>query len=250
MKISKREMLKQEENEVFATAFLRLLEDNTLPKEIEHRTPPEPDLALKGSVTVGLEITRVHTDKGSKPSEAIQDRILQRACEIYGTLGRPCVSVRSAWFGPPPLPKREHEQFSTALAQFVASRIPPLGRWITFDSRDLPDPALPNGVDFITIDRMIDYQRSHWLNLRSGSVPDVSCDQIVARINAKNPKPATYRLPYDELILLLVIEGRGPSSFGSVGPAILNEPYKSTYDRVFILNLMEMKVFAVRVTAI
>jgi len=241
-RLPEQEIRKREENEAFAFAFLALLAGETLPRNIENQPPPEPDVALVGNRTIGLEITRVHTDVTLKPIEAVQDRIVYRACEIYTGLNQPPVSVRCAWFGAPPHPKPLHESFANTFAQWVSSNIPAFGKWHTYDSCELPDPCLPEGVDYVTIDRMVQYERSHWSNVRSGFVPEVSLVSLVERISAKNTKPTQYKRHYDELILLLVLEGRGQSSFGSTSPKILDACYKSAFDRIFLINFLEMKL--------
>lgn len=201
--------------------------------------PPEPDVVIElhDSSRIGVEVTEVHPGgEDLRLREAEHDGILNDALARYKAMGLPGVGVRLHWNGSESVQKRVRADLAHSIATFVSKNIPPLfGEVIVDQSDDIP-PALPAAVDTICISRNR-HDADFWHSPRGAWVPDCDPTLVQKRLSAKKEKPQQYVERYNELWLVVVMGGAGPSTWGNIPDGIGDHVFTSTYARNFLLRI-------------
>jgi len=69
-----------------------------------------------------------------------------------------------------------------------------------------------------------------------GFVTELPVSRVKERIEAKNAKLSDYRSQCDAVWLLIVVDGRQPSTFFDVSGQALRETYDSSFDRTYLFD--------------
>jgi hypothetical protein len=207
----------------------------------EYPPPPDPDLMVytNGGV-LGIEHTRIfRTDHSNgivrQEQESLEERIVNRAREIYEQYGGPPLHVAVSFNSNIRLGKKDVASISTFLAGIVARYIPDVGQQVILEaSRFIPRP-FPREVDIIFIDR---YGKSEmfWTVYRGDTVPTLTTELIEDKIQNKEAKREKYLSRCSKIWLLIVETGGAPSSHFDIPRAVVEKVYKSNFDRIFLLK--------------
>jgi len=85
--------------------------------------------------------------------------------------------------------------------------------------------------------------KSSWTETSAAPVPRCLPETVQAVLDKKNPSVADYRQRCDEVWLLLALEGFAHSSFFDIPPEMTENEYSCDFDRLFLLQVFEGKVW-------
>ena len=77
---------------------------------------------------------------------------------------------------------------------------------------------------------------------RAGWVKQTIDEEVISSIAKKNVKASSYTEKCDEVWLLIVADGHGPSSLFDAQPKVLNIDYKSNFGKIYYLDYFSKKV--------
>jgi hypothetical protein len=207
---------------------------NFTPTGVEQPAEPAPDILMEcDKQRRGIEIAR-HMRQCNRQHESEQQQIVRMAQREYKASGNPAVGVSIHWFKQQPRARVNRDAVSRALSAIVANNVPQFGTWNDLDSLSLPE-SLSSMVDYVRIDRVVDYRQSDWRIPRSGWFPPVQPQDIRSAISKKEPYFDGYRQYCDFVWLLIVSEGDGPSSWCEIPPETREQCYSTRFTRVFFL---------------
>jgi hypothetical protein len=227
---------------------LRWLDPRFEPGLWKRANPPNPDFYRDcGSTITGLEITRFHkSGEVVKKKEAEEERILNAACECYASNHEIYLSVRVHW-NASFFPDRSVRKLITDhLCKVVCANIPVPGQRISIDPCEVPPPDIPEGIDLLQVDRLLEYTLNFWTSSRAAFVPEITPLDIQGVINLKSQKRRKYSSTFDQLWLLIVGEGTAPSSHGNPSDEMVSHAYHGQFDKVFLASFMPPRIIELK----
>jgi hypothetical protein len=217
-----------------------------------------PDcLIATPSGELGIEVTRIprEPEEVRKCRELIErhgDILINRAERLYETEGGPPVTVLVAADAQLPVPERNIEEVANWLAGQVstAEMVPGHGLFLRRPVR--PGSRWPDGIAAITVMRNRSAAASRW-SLASDVQPSpLRTEDIQHALDAKDAGFDGYRRCSNGVWLLAVVDGdddgerdsacidggdRAPTpTLAAIPPVVARHPYRSSYDRVFLLD--------------
>lgn len=217
----------------------------------EYPPPPDPDLIVHTDEgDLGIEHTRIfRTDHSNgiarQEQESLEERIVNRAREIYEQYGGPPLRVAVLFNSNIRLGKKDVTSISTFLAGIVARYVPDVGQQFILDaSRFIPRP-FPSEVNMIFIDR---YGKSEmfWTVGRGDNVPTLTPEEVEGKIQNKEAKREQYLSRCSKIWLLIVESGGVPSSHFEIPSAVVEKVYKSNFDRIFLFGDFDCKAIELK----
>ena len=209
------------------------------PARVDRGSVPEPDsLVIHPDFTpcLGVEVTELQPlGQKRRLAQSEGEGIVQAARRIYLADGGPELFVSVNWSEEAAPAKVDRRPLAEQLATFVRERIPQDRQRLEFDRADWPEPPLPVGVDRVTINRLVGFT-ANWSTPSSGFVPAIARSDIEEALERKRLKPLNYKAPYAQRWLLLVTGAGGRATWGRVQPDQVQEPFESSYERVFLLT--------------
>lgn len=167
--------------------------------------------------------------------ESLEDRIVNRAREIYEQYGGPPLHVAVSFNSNIRLGKKDVSPLSTFPASIIARYVPDVGQQFVLEAvRFIPRP-FPCEVDMIFIDR---YSQSEtfWTVYRGDTVPSLTSEHIEDKIQNKETRREKYLKRCSKVWLLIVETGGSPSSHFEIPRTVIEKVYKSNFDRIFLLR--------------
>jgi hypothetical protein len=217
-----------------------------------------PDcLIATPSGELGIEVTRIprEPEEVRKCRELIErhgDILINRAERLYETEGGPPVTVLVAADAQLPVPERNIEEVANWLAGQVstAEMVPGHGLFLRRPVR--PGSRWPDGIAAVTVMRNRGAAASRW-SLASDVQPSpLRAEDIQHALDAKDAGFDGYRRCSNGVWLLAVVDGdddgerdsacidggdRAPTpTLAAIPPVVARHPYRSSYDRVFLLD--------------
>ncbi len=209
---------------------------------IDQPSPPEPDIVYtRGQSVGGVELTEVHGREAARREEGEQDEVLARAQRVYEDAGNPIVHAVAFWSSAFVADKSHRDRQAADLAEAVCSNVPAAGSWVAVDSDgDVQFAARYPFLARLRIERICDYQRGDLKWSASHSWWGSTADSVFLQhhISRKASRPAGYRVRYEEKWLLLTVRGSRPSSGFDIAPDALAAQYETTFERVFVLEVL------------
>lgn len=210
----------------------------------------EPDFLILGQRTVGIELTELHREPapGEAPSQevqAIQERVIRRARDIYVAAGHPPVQCNFHFRGQ--VVKTEVERLARLLANVAVRNVPEMGQQnleeFTWDNRDY-FPEVVAGVSVLRHPSIDETFFGGW-----GPVPAVPLrHQDVQRVvEAKEGKVPAYLTRCDEAWLVIVVDAEFMSTWFHGDDGLLDVPVSSRFTRVLLLSRIAGTVRSIRV---
>lgn len=206
---------------------------------IDQPSPPEPDIVYtRGQSVAGVELTELHGREGedARREEGEQEQVLARAQRLYEDADNPIVHAHAFWSSAFVAHKSCRNHQAADLAEAVRSNVPAAGSWIAVKDFAARYPFLAR----LRIERICDYQRGNVAWTASHSWWRSTADSVFLQhhMSRKASRPPGYRVRYDEKWLLLTVRGNRPSSGFDIAPDALAAQYESTFDRVFVLEVL------------
>lgn len=215
---------------------------------IDQPSPPAADiLAEFDGRQIGIEITRYFSDDERKRRESEENTILESAKEQYELINRPKVGVRVSWAPYDSRCKTDRTVLAGALANLIATNVPPSGGRLVIEGDALPE-TLDRAVQFVSLDRLVDYTDNAWFANRSGWFPNVEVDDVQKFINLKEKNFDGYKQNCEE-VWLLVSSERSPSSWCELAPAAQSATYRTKFERVFFVGNVAKRSVPLRTNA-
>lgn len=201
--------------------------------EVCQPDPPEPDIVITTTdKKIGIEITEYFygVDRILKENEALQDRIVREALQIYEQEHQNRIlRVRFDWDAYARINSRETSSLAKKLADIIIQLTPSPGSRIDIEQTDQQVCPLPPEIANLNIDRTIDYQINEWSSAMGGFIPSGSKEELDAIIVKKNKMGKKCVGKYDLLWLLIVADGGTPSSWCNLS----SEAREHSFDSVF-----------------
>jgi hypothetical protein len=97
----------------------------------------------------------------------------------------------------------------------------------------------PREIITVGIARLGDPTENHWVSTRVGWVPQLNMPDLGRRIAEQESRLAAYRSRCNEVWLLIVADGRAPSSFGEFAEAVRRQEFHSAFDRLFFFRYFD-----------
>jgi hypothetical protein len=217
----------------------------------EYASPPDPDLIVHTNEgDLGIEHTRIfRTDHSNgivrQEQESLEDRIVNRAREIYEQYGGPSLQVAVSFNSNIRIGKKDVSSLSTFLASIVARYVPDVGQQFILEAaRFIPRP-FPSEIDIIFIGRHSGGEMS-WVVYRGDNVPSLTAEHIEDRIQHKEAKRVEYLRRCSKIWLLIVETGGVPSSHFEIPTEVLERVYKSNFDRIFLFGDVRCEVIELK----
>jgi hypothetical protein len=239
----------KQEFELFCVRFLKALWKEFPDGEIApvDQDPPVVEIRTAGG-TIALEVSRLFQEEGAGTMQALesaQDKIAEKACAFYEAMGHPCVYV-TIFFSlgsSLDITGGRGDQIAQRIADLVVSHLPGPGAWVELNDDIGTDPHFPPEIDSISVVRSEVLTTSQFAVSRVGWQQSDYAHVIQRRINQKERQLLRYRPDYLSAWLLLAAHGDAPSSFLSASDATVTHTYHSVFDRVFLLEIVNRRVF-------
>ena len=213
----------------------RFIDASGLAAEIvEERERPDFVVRVDGR-DVGVEVTQLFVTQSAngplpQAQEAISNRIVHRAREIYEACGAPPAHV-SILFAVHELRQIDRDAVAAELASLVTGMN--LTEWKRMDWRpERPGPLL----DVISLVHGLGVpsrEMAHWTVARAGWVAPLTADALQLRVNEKAKLLQEYRTHARENWLVIVSDGMKPSQLFDVRSGFSPETVSSPFDRTY-----------------
>jgi len=205
----------------------------------------EPDFVVQTPAdTLGIEHTEFHWDEGNgvgserKAQESQQEKIVNAAVRLYESRNLPSVIVRIHWHPGVQLSRRRVRELRPQLADVVAAHLPKTSPSVWINAEE-EWGSLPDAIMTVGITRLGDPTENQWVSTRGGWVPQLGMTDLERRNAEKESRLAAYRSRCDEVWLLIVADGRAPSSFGEFPEAVRRQELHSAFDRLFFFRYFD-----------
>lgn len=209
----------------------------------------EPDFLIHcNNRVVGIELTDLHreTPPGQVPQqarEAMRNRVVTRAKELYDARCLPPVLVSFHLDDRIHVQKSEVEQFAAELAALVSANIP----WEN-SSNEVPTDwhdfrKLPAILHKVSVRRLDVVTKTFFSAPGATWVASLSREDIVRALASKEPKLAAYRTRCDEAWLVINADIESMATWFDFYSAPLQEPFTTAFDRVFVVRHFRGKAY-------
>jgi hypothetical protein len=204
-----------------------------------------PDIqARSGANTIGIEVRRIYNDEqednGSidRKREGVYRNIASACTELHSSLSENWTVVRISFFknADVDLLARNKKQIAAKLVSLVKDLSLGIGEHFCLRSEDLWGPEWPEEVDLLHGMLLEGDGPPDW-DYTAGFWVDETTDEIIQNaLDDKENKIDSWRNWYDEAWLILVLDGSVGASTLNLHEQLANTEYRSSFDRVFIMN--------------
>ena len=208
-----------------------------------------PDFRFEDA-SLGIEITRYIQDQGKCGSplhelEIIQERIVKEAQEIFEQARNEQLQVSVGWISNVKPPKADRKNLARGIVQIVTRLVTQGQNCWQPDWTQPNEAALGKHFAKVWVDSL-KQDSSFWVCIEAGSLGyDVHRVQVV--LGEKESKVAGYRKRCQEIWLVIVAEGRHISSTFFPDKDFETATFRTSFDRVFILDVFRNLVRELRV---
>jgi hypothetical protein len=202
---------------------------------------PDVDLILPDGRWIGVEVTQLFRDAGptGSPDRAVIGLLEQVCCsavEVCNDRGISDLHVSISRAAYSRLDRSRCREIGGELVDIV-SRLCHPGPGTRLREDD-DDNLLPSGIGSVSAIRVPQLEHSHWGLTGAGWVAPTSHDLFQQAMDQKEPKRPSYRAGAYQYWLLLVWDWSVHSSMSDIHPTAATEAYHSSFDRVFVLDLV------------
>ena len=229
--------------ELFKSAYKGFPAGTILADENQER----PDIVVATSQgKIGIEITSLHNDKLKRAESECEKAVLESR-RIYERNNLPKLYVSVHIGGENSFNKKNRGKFAAAIAKLVAANVPSVvERYIELEN-DFNNPAqFPYEIDSIYIFRHSWTEENRWSAPSAGLYRENFVNELQSVISEKDSKLSGYARDCKEQWLLVVAENSGPSTFFDPSEKTINHCYKSSFNKVFLLELFRVKLFELK----
>ena len=201
-----------------------------------------PDVLVKTSEGYyGIEHTRLYWGN-LKEQESLEQRIVDRAKEVYELTGGPPLIVNVLFDPNVRLAVKDIDSIAASLNRLVCSYVPNVGGRFDLEGWRFVSRGFSPSIMTIFIDRPSDSCEMLWGVGRGGAVPDLPSNSIRECIQGKESKIDRYLDKCSKIWLLIVEDGFTPSSYFIISDEAKREMYKSRFDRIFLFRNFNCEV--------
>lgn len=195
-----------------------------------------PDVLVKTSEGIlGVEHTRLFWGD-LKEQESLEQRIVDRAKEMYELSGGPPLYVNVSFDSNIKLGLKDIDSIATSLHRIVCRYVPDVGGRFDLEGWRFVSRGFSPSITMIFIDRPSNSCEMLWGVGRGGGVPDLALDSIMEKIQAKESRIVKYLGKCSKIWLLIVEDGFAPSSYFVISDEVKRQIYKSKFDRIFLFR--------------
>jgi hypothetical protein len=195
-----------------------------------------PDVLIRTSEgMLGVEHTRLYWGN-LKEQESLEDRIVDRAKEMYKVSGGPPLRVNVLFDSNVRLSVKDIDSIAASLNRLVCRYVPDVGEGFELEGWRFVSRGFSPSLMMLFIDRPDKTSEMLWGVGRGGVVPDLPSDSIRKSILDKESKIARYLDKCSRVWLLIVEDGFAPSSYFDISEEVKKETYKSKFDRIFLFR--------------
>lgn len=206
-----------------------------------------PDVLVKTREGfLGIEHTRLYR-AALKEQESLEQRIVDRAKEMYEVSGGPPLYVNVLFDQNVRLRVKEIESIATSLHALVCRYVPDVGERVNLEGWRFVSRGFSPAVTMIFLDRPSASCEMAWGVGGGGVVPDLPSDLVRERIQDKESKIARYLSKCSKVWLLIVEDGFALSSYFDIQDKVKTEIYKSAFDRIFLFRNFSLEVIELNV---
>lgn len=206
-----------------------------------------PDVLVKTSEGIlGIEHTRLYWGN-LKEQESLEQRIVDRAKEMYELTGGPPLIVNVLFDPKVRLAVKDIDSISASLNRLVCSYVPNVGGRFDLEGWRFVSRGFSTAIMTIFIDRPNNSRETLWGVGRGGAVPDLPTDSIRKSIQDKESKISKYLDKCSKIWLLIVEDGFAPSSYFVIPDEVTKKIYKSKFDRIFLFRNFSCEVIELKV---
>ena len=212
-----------------------------------------PDFLIHaGTGKVGIEVTLLHRNTTGNKSplqeqESLRRLIADKARQLYESQGGPHIHVNVHFNGQNRLRRRDLKSAAKELASLILKNIPEQGKSVSLQETEDNWQQWPGTLVRVSIARFAVLTKTTCCPTDAGFVPKVEPSLVQSVIDRKNPRCSAYRSCCAELWLLVVADGFALSSVFIVDPEIRTHAFVASFDRVFLFQNFEKKVFELRI---
>jgi hypothetical protein len=230
--------------EVFKSVFKEFPAGEILADEEQER----PDvIVLNAHGKIGIEVTRI-LHESLKRDESESEAAVSEARRIYEKSDLPNLHVSVNFGVEKPFSRRTRTTFATTLAKLVAANVPSVNSYVELEN-DWENPKnFPFEIDSVYILRNSALTRNHWSSPSGGVFRENFTRELQEVILDKESRLSGYSTCATHW-LLVVAENSSPSAFFDPSATTLNHLYKSTFNRIFFLDLFLRKVYELKLIA-
>jgi hypothetical protein len=195
-----------------------------------------PDVLVKNQEDIwGIEHTRLYRGV-MKEQESLEQRIVDRAREMYESSGAPPLYATVLFDSKIRLWKRDINVIAANLNEVVSRYVPNVGERFQLEGWRFVLQGFTPAIMMIFIDRPNDSCEMFWSVGRSSVVPHLASDQIRERIHDKEARLGKYLSRCSKVWLLVVEDGFAPSGYFVISDKVKECIYKSKFDRIFLFR--------------
>jgi hypothetical protein len=243
--MSKRKQNKARERrfvELFKSAYKGFPAGTILADENQER----PDIVVTTSQgKIGIEITALYNDKLKRAESECEKAVLESR-RIYEKHNLPKLYVSVHIGGENSFNRKNRSKFAAVIAKLVAANVPSVDRYVALEN-DFNNPLqFPYEIDSIYIYRHSWPEENRWSAPSAGLYREHFVDELQSVISEKDSKLCGYARDCKEQWLLIVAENSSPSTFFDPSQRTTNHCYKSSFDKVFLLELFKVKLFELK----
>lgn len=215
----------------------------------------EPDFLVRGpDRIVGLELTDLHRETlpgqtPEKATEAMRQRVVTRAREIYATRQLPPVSASFFLDDRIHVKKSEVEALAQDFADLVASNVPSpnSSKDVSEDWGDVQ--SFPSILHSLSIHRLDGVTKAFFNSPSATWLATLKREDVERALAAKEPKYSAYRDKCDEAWLVINADTASMSTWFEFDLDVLNNPFATRFDRVFLVQHFGGKAHELRLQA-
>jgi hypothetical protein len=228
--------------ELFKEAYPDFPEGKILADENQEK-PDIIVLTLNGKI--GIEITAI-IDKKQKRAESECEKAVIEARKIYEELGLPKLQVSVHIGSEESINKKTRKQFAKAVAKLVANNIPLGSSHVTLENKWNDLVNFPYEINAILILQHPSLSINHWHVPSGGFCREDFAGELQGVLDEKETKIQGYAPDCTEQWLVVVAENMSASTFFDPSAKTINHLYKSSFDKVFLLELFKAKLFELK----
>jgi hypothetical protein len=213
---------------------------------LDDENQERPDIVVVTSKgKIGIEITALHNDKLKRAESECEKAVLESQL-IYETYNLPKLRVSVHIGGSNSFKRKSRSEFANTIAELVKTNFPPTDGRVTLKNNFKDRAKFPYEIETIFIWRDSWREENLWTAPSAGLVRKDFVDELQSVISEKDSKLCSYASDCKEQWLLVIAEMGSPSTFFNPSEKTTNHSYKSSFNKIFLLESLTAKLFELK----
>jgi hypothetical protein len=197
---------------------------------------------------IGTEVTKIHHANEPRQQESECRSLVDAACGLYVNESTIPLEVKFHFGSSTQFNKRNREKFARILANLVLTNIPRPDSRISLDNNWENPGFFPYEIAGLSIIRLSALPKNFWSVPSAGFFQEDFAPKIEAIIATKEHAIRTYETDCIEAWLLIAAEGNSASTFFDPSKKTLQHSYRSSFDRIFLIEAFRRKVWELNIS--